>query len=72
MRRVADAIMYLVKTGCQWRQLPKEFPPWRTVYGYSKDWGRRGALRKIQRELYFKARAHVKRAKYPSIVGIDS
>ncbi len=29
-----DAIVYVVKTGCQWRQFPKDLPPWEAVYGY--------------------------------------
>ncbi|EKE03112.1 MAG: IS4 family transposase [uncultured bacterium] len=32
------AIWYKVKTGCQWRQLPNDYPPWRTVYEYFKNW----------------------------------
>src|ERR1039458_2121291 len=31
-RRVVDALLYVVKTGCQWRQLPSNFPPWKTVH----------------------------------------
>ena len=34
LRRVCDAIFYLNKTGCQWRYIPSDFPPWQTVYGY--------------------------------------
>ena len=37
-RRILDAIFYLVKTGCQWRHLPKDFPPWQTVYGFFRKW----------------------------------
>src|SRR5436305_11156856 len=38
MRRLLDGLFYLVRTGCQWRHLPPPpaFPPWRTVYGYSR------------------------------------
>jgi transposase len=32
LRRVADALFYVVKAGCQWRQLPVDSPPWQTVY----------------------------------------
>ena len=32
-RRIVDAIFYLVRTGCQWRMLPHDFPNWATVYG---------------------------------------
>ncbi|MCP5133845.1 MAG: transposase [Gammaproteobacteria bacterium] len=47
LRRMVDAIRYMQRTGCQWRLLPKDFPPWRSVYvtfwrwrkqqGYGKD-----------------------------------
>ena len=32
LRRVVDAMLYVVKTGCQWRQVPVDFPPWQSVY----------------------------------------
>jgi hypothetical protein len=35
-------ILYLLKTGCQWRLLPYEFPKWRTVHKYFQDWSRKG------------------------------
>jgi putative transposase len=34
LRPVVNAIFYLLRTGCQWRLLPREFPPWGTVYRY--------------------------------------
>jgi len=37
-RRIVDAILYLNRTGCSWRQLPHDFPPWETVYWYFKTW----------------------------------
>jgi hypothetical protein len=38
VRAVFDAILYLLRTGCQWRQLASDFPPWPTVHGYFRDW----------------------------------
>jgi putative transposase len=38
LRSVLDAILYIARTGCQWRILPKEFPPFTTVQGYFYDW----------------------------------
>jgi transposase len=38
MRAVFNAILYLLRTGCQWRQLPADFPPWPTVHGYFRRW----------------------------------
>jgi transposase len=37
-RRIVNAIFYVVRTGCAWRQLPKDFPPWPTVYWYFTWW----------------------------------
>ncbi|GEO18201.1 hypothetical protein MAE02_58970 [Microvirga aerophila] len=44
LRAVVDAILYLASTGCQWRQLPREFPPYSTVQGYFYAWSRDGTL----------------------------
>ncbi len=44
LRAVVDAILYLASTGCQWRQLPKEFPPYTTVQGYFYAWSRDARL----------------------------
>ena len=71
-RRILDGIFYLLKTGCQWRQLPKDFPPWRTVYGYFQQWGDNGVLKRIQRTLYFAVRKASGRSRLPKIVVIDS
>src|SRR5216683_5798239 len=38
LRDVVDAILYIARTGCQWRMLPKDFPPFTTVQGYVYDW----------------------------------
>ena len=37
-RALVDAILYVVRTGCAWRQLPADFPPWQTVYWYLNRW----------------------------------
>ncbi len=37
-RRVVDGLLYVVKTGCQWRQLPGNFPPWKTVHEHFRMW----------------------------------
>ena len=39
---IVDAILYVVKTGCQWRALPNDFPPWKTVYDHFSKWNKRG------------------------------
>ena len=44
MRDVMNAVRYVLRTGCQWRQLPKDFPPRSTVYNYFWEWTRYGVL----------------------------
>jgi transposase len=34
-------ILYVLKSGCQWRMIPSDFPHWRTIYGYFKEWSAR-------------------------------
>ena len=38
LRRVTNAIFYLLQAGCQWRMLPQDFPPRSTIYGYFRAW----------------------------------
>ena len=46
-RDIVNAILYLNKTGAQWRMLPKEFPPWQTVYDHYSNWNRRGVWERV-------------------------
>jgi transposase len=46
-QRVVDAILYVVRTGCSWRQLPRDFPPWGTVYWYFKQWRADGTVDRV-------------------------
>jgi transposase len=46
-RAVVDAILYVVRTGCSWRQLPADFPPWQTVYWYFIRWEQAKVTEKI-------------------------
>ena len=50
MRKALNAIMYVLSTGCQWRYLPRDFPPRSTVYRYFCDWGFDGTLDRIHDE----------------------
>jgi putative transposase len=72
LRRVADAILYLVKTGCHWRLLPSDFPPWRTVYEYFIAWRKTGTLRRIHNLLVKKVRHAAGKTSYPTIAILDS
>lgn len=45
--RIVDAIFPVVRTGCAWRQLPKDFPPWPTVYSYFTCWHDDGTVERV-------------------------
>lgn len=51
MRELVNAILYLVRTGCSWRQLPVNFPPWQTVYWYFQPWNADGSLDRLHNAL---------------------
>jgi transposase len=46
-RRIVEAILYVNRTGCSWRQLPHDFPPWDTVYWYFQRWSADGTTDRI-------------------------
>ncbi len=72
LRAVMDAIQYMAATGCQWRLLPKEFPPYSTVQGYFYAWSRSGRLEAINHELVMAVREKAGRSASPSAGVIDS
>ena len=72
LRVVMEAIQYMAATGCQWRQLPKDFPPYSTVQGYFYAWSRSGLLAAISHELVMAAREAAGRDASPSAGVIDS
>ena len=55
-RRIVEAILYVNRTGCSWRQLPHDFPPWDTVYWYFKRWNAEGTTDRIHDALRDAAR----------------
>jgi len=71
-RDIVDAIMYLDRSGCSWRQLPVDFPPWQTVYGWFRQWKRRGVTDRILAELREQIRIAEGREAEPSAGVIDS
>src|SRR5207244_913499 len=72
LRAVLDAILYIARTGCQWRMLPKDFPPFTTVQGYFYDWRDDGLFEKINFALLLQAREMAGREASPSAGVIDS
>src|SRR3981189_134468 len=69
LRSVLDAILYIARTGCQWRMLPKDFPPFTTVQGYFYDWRDDGLFEKINFELLLQAREAAGRGARPPAGG---
>ena len=72
LREVANAILYMVSTGCQWRMLPKDFPPFTTVQNYFYAWRDMGVLRAINNTLVMAAREQEGREASPTAGVIDS
>lgn len=72
MRAVVNAIFYLLKTGCQWRMLPGEYPPWNTVYYYFRAWKRQGVWHQMRKVLYHRTREQSGRNEHPSLGIMDS
>ena len=71
-RRIINAILYVVRTGCQWRMLPKDFPNWGTVYGIFWRWRNDGTWQKIHDALRAKARRAVGKKSTPTVAILDS
>src|SRR5882762_560789 len=72
LRAVLDAILYIARTGCQWRMLAKDFPPFTTVQGYFYEWRDDGLFEKINFALLLQAREAAVRKASPSAGVIDS
>ena len=72
-REVVNAILYLTRTGCAWRMLPKDFPPWQTVYWYFRAWREDGTLDRLHDALREQVRAKREgRDAEPSAGTVDS
>jgi putative transposase len=72
VRVLLDAIFYVVRTGCQWRLLPREFPPWRTVYHWFRQWRLDGTWQRAHTALRERLRRQVGRDPQPSAGILDS
>lgn len=70
--QIINAIWYVTRTGCQWRMMPKDLPPWQTVYGYFWRWTRNGLWPRINDTLVAHVRMQQGREAQPSAAIIDS
>lgn len=71
-RDIVNAILYLLRTGCAWRLLPREYPPFPTVFHYFTNWKKDGTWRRNHDTLVERVRKEDGREKYPSAGIIDS
>lgn len=71
-REAVDAVLYVTRTGCQWRMLPADFPCWSTVYGLFWTWRRAGIWDRMHDSLRNKTRRKAGRRLSPSVAIVDS
>ena len=72
LRIIWDSIFYLIKTGCQWRMLPTDFPKWQLVYYYFRKWQADGSLEEVHDRIHEKIRQDMGKASSPSLGLMDS
>ena len=71
-REVVNAIRYVLRTGCPWRMLPHDLPPWRTAFHYFRTWRRDGTWQRAHETLRSLTRQSEGRRASPSAAIIDS
>jgi transposase len=62
-RELIDGMLYQLKNGCNWEDLPKDFPPYSTVYWHYKQWRAAGTIEKLMNILHGQVREQVKKNK---------
>jgi putative transposase len=72
LRQVCNAIFYLNRTGCQWRLLPKDFPPWSTVHTWYRRWRQDGTWQRLNDVLRGRVRQQAGRDPSPRASAVDS
>ena len=72
LRAILDAVFYVLKSGCPWRWLPRDFPPWKTVYDWFRRWRIDGTWKRLNAELRELLRVQLGRDPNPSAGIVDS
>jgi transposase len=72
LREILNAVFYVLKSGCQWRLLPHDFPRWPTVYHYFRKWRLDGTWERINRAIRERLRVRLGRDPQPSAGVVDS
>jgi putative transposase len=71
-RQILNAIFYIVRSGCAWRLLPHDFPPWKTIHHYFRIWRIDGTWERLHAALRHRLRVRLKRDPQPSAGIVDS
>jgi putative transposase len=71
-RELIDAMSYVLRTGCAWRQMPHDLPPWQAVYHYFRLWRQAGLFVEIHDLLRTQARLRAGREPLPTAAILDS
>ncbi len=71
-REIVNAILYIVRSGCAWRLLPRDMPPWTIVYHYFRRWKQSGLWQRVHDRLRAELRASYERERQPSAAILDS
>ena len=72
LREILDAIFYIARSGCAWRLLPHDFPPWKTVHHYFRTWRIDGTWERMHAALRERVRVRMGRDPQPSAGVVDS
>ncbi|MEZ5195003.1 MAG: IS5 family transposase [Bacteroidales bacterium] len=72
LRDIMNALLYITKSGIQWRMLPNDYAPWESVYYYFRKWKRDGLIEEIHDFLVEKVRIGIGKKPTPSVGIIDS
>ena len=72
LREILNAIFYVLRSGCQWRMIPNDFPRWPTVYHYFRKWCQDGTWERINRSIRERLRVRLNRDPQPIAGIVDS
>ena len=72
LREIINAIFYILASGCAWRLMPHDLPPWSTVYHYFRSWRIQGTWLKMSQALRERVRTQIEKETTPSAAIIDS
>jgi putative transposase len=72
IREILNAVFYVLKSGCDWRMLPHDFPKWQTVYDYFNKWKDDGTWEQVHNKLRDKVRLKAGKHKQPTAGIMDS